>query len=92
MVELNSKGKLYGAPLSTIFIVRAHIPGLAEELRSIILGSNPEVTVAVDGDNYTITTHTEIKDVIVQFTLGQEYEADPGTGNVGKVRTVIIGP
>ena len=72
--------------------MRALILGLSEELRSLILGSNPEVTVAVDGDTYTITTHTEIKDVIVQFTLGQEYEADPGTGNVGKVRTVIIGP
>ena len=71
--------------------MRALILGLSEELRSLILGSNPEVTVAVDGDNYTITTHTEIKDVTVSFTLGQEYEADPGTGNVGKVTNVITG-
>jgi hypothetical protein len=65
--------------------------GLSEELRELILGSNPEVTVEVDGDNYKFTTHTEIKDVVTSFTLGQEYEADPGTGNVGKFITTLEG-
>ena len=48
-------------------------------LRSIVAATKPDIIIEVDGDNLTITTVTALKTIKVSFTLGQEYEADPGT-------------
>ncbi len=53
------------------------IPGVDAALA----GAKPDITIEVDGDNFTVTSLKTIK-----FTLGEEYEADPGTGKVAKVR------
>jgi hypothetical protein len=55
--------------------------------RNIIAATKPDITIEVSGDHYTVTTHTTIKDVKIAFTLGQEYEADPGTDKKAKVIT-----
>jgi hypothetical protein len=48
-------------------------------LRSIVAATKPDIIIEVDGDHYTITTVTALKTINVSFTLGQEYETDPGT-------------
>ena len=53
--------------------------------RNVIAATKPDITVEVAGDTYTFTTHTTLKTVKVTFTLGQEYEADPGTDRIAKV-------
>ena len=45
----------------------------------------PDLVVAVDGDNYSLTSTVGDKTIAISFTLGQEYEADPGVGKVSKV-------
>ena len=54
-------------------------------MRNIITRTKPDITVEADGDNYTFTTHTTLKTVVIKFTLGQEYDADHGTGRVARV-------
>ena len=51
----------------------------------MIAATKPDITVEADGDNYTFTTHTTLKTIKIAFTLGQEYEADPGTDRTAKV-------
>ena len=58
--------------------------------RNVIAATKPDITVEADGDSYTFTTHTALKTVKISFTLGQEYEADPGTDRVAKVRNPIF--
>ena len=53
--------------------------------RNIIAATKPDITIEVAGDHYTVTTHTTIKNVTIAFTLGQQYEADPGTDKKAKV-------
>jgi len=52
----------------------------------VIAATKPDVVVEVDGDNYTFTTITTLKTIKISFTLGQEYEADPGTDRTAKVK------
>ena len=53
--------------------------------RNVIAATKPDITVEADGDTYTFTTHTALKTIKITFTLGQEYEADPGTDKIAKV-------
>ena len=53
--------------------------------RKAINATTPDIIVEVDGDNYTISTVTSLKTVKISFTLGKEYEADPGTDRKAKV-------
>ena len=55
-------------------------------LRTIVAATKPDIIIEADGDVYTITTVTALKTIKVTFTLGQEYEADPGTEKKTKVR------
>ena len=57
-------------------------------LRSIVAATKPDIIIEVDGDNLTITTVTALKTIKVSFTLGQEYEADPGTDKTSTVSLV----
>ena len=63
----------------------AGIAGVGLIKRNVIAHTKPDITVEVDGDSYTVTTHTTLKTIKIAFTLGQEYEADPGTDRVAKV-------
>jgi hypothetical protein len=58
--------------------------------RNVIGATKPDITIEADGDHYTVTTHTTLKTIKIAFTLGQEYEADPGTDRVAKVRITNI--
>ena len=60
-------------------------------LRSIVAATKPDIIIEADGDNLTITTVTALKTITVSFTLGQEYEADPGTEKKTKVITLESG-
>ena len=53
--------------------------------RNVIACTKPDITVEISGDSYTVTTHTTLKTITISFTLGQEYEADPGTDRLTKV-------
>ena len=57
--------------------------------RNVVAATKPDITIEVDGDHYTVTTHTTLKNIKIAFTLGQEYEADPGTDRVAKVRSFL---
>nr|ACO14989.1 Fatty acid-binding protein, adipocyte [Caligus clemensi] len=59
--------------------------------RMAVSKTKPDIVVEVSGDNYTFTTKTSIKDVKISFTLGQEYECDPGTGRTAKYITTKEG-
>ncbi|CAB4057761.1 unnamed protein product [Lepeophtheirus salmonis] len=59
--------------------------------RMAITKSKPDIVVECSGDNYTFTTKTALKDIKISFTLGQEYECDPGTGRVAKYVTTKDG-
>ena len=48
--------------------------------RKTIASTRPDILVEVDDDNFTVTTVTSIKTIVEKFKLGEEYEADPGTG------------
>ena len=58
--------------------------------RSIIAATKPDIIIENDGDNYTVTTVTSIKTIKISFTLGQQYEADPGTDKKSKVFQLLI--
>ena len=47
--------------------------------RNVIASTKPDMIIEIDGDNYTVTTVTSLKTIKISFTLGKEYEADPGT-------------
>ena len=47
--------------------------------RNVIASTKPDMIIEIDGDNYTVTTITSLKTIKISFTLGKEYEADPGT-------------
>ncbi len=59
--------------------------------RKLIAATKPDIIVEVNGDNYHIKTVTAVKTVEISFTLGQEYEADPGTDRKAKYVTTLEG-
>ena len=63
------------------------VAGVGLVKRGLIACTKPDITVEIDGDNYTVTTHTSLRTIVIKFTLGQEYEADPGTDKLAKVTT-----
>jgi len=54
-------------------------------MRSIISATKPDIVIENDGNNYSVTTVTSLKTIKISFTLGQQYEADPGTDKKSKV-------
>ncbi len=42
--------------------------------------------IEVNGDHFIFQTITTLKTIKVEFDLGKEYEADPGTGRKAKVK------
>ena len=59
--------------------------------RKLIAASKPDMIVEVDGNRYTVTTILKLKTLKIAFTLGQVYEADPGTDRITKYITVKDG-
>ncbi|HAN74038.1 MAG TPA: hypothetical protein DCQ63_06915 [Planktothrix sp. UBA8402] len=59
--------------------------------RNVLASTKPDIVVEVDGDQFTITTITKLKTIKMSFTLGKEYEHDPGTDKVGKYITTFEG-
>jgi hypothetical protein len=57
--------------------------------RNVISATKPDIVIEVNGNNYTVTTITSLKTIAISFTLGQEYEADPGTDKKANV-TILI--
>ena len=55
--------------------------------RNLIAATKPDILIEADGDNYTVSTITSVKTIKISFTLGKEYEADPGTDKVSTVNT-----
>jgi hypothetical protein len=56
-------------------------------IRNVLASTKPDMIVEVDGNNFTITTITSLKTIKMSFTLGKEYQSDPGTNKVGKYIT-----
>ena len=56
--------------------------------RNVIASTKPDIVIEATGDNYTVTTITSLKTIKISFTLGQEYEADPGTDKTSTVSIV----
>ncbi len=59
--------------------------------RKLVAATSPDILVEVNGDTYNIKTVTSVKTVEVTFTLGKEYEADPGTDRTAKYVTTLEG-
>ena len=60
-------------------------------IRNVLASTKPDIVVEIDGDNFTITTVTSLKTIKMSFTLGKEYESDPGTNKIGKYITTFEG-
>jgi hypothetical protein len=58
--------------------------------RNLIAATKPDILIEADGDNYTVSTITSVKTIKISFTLGKEYEADPGTDKVSTVNTFFL--
>ena len=61
------------------------ITGLGMIKRKMLAGTQPNITITIDGNKCTIVTKITVKTITLSFTLGEEYEADPGTGETKKV-------
>ena len=59
--------------------------GVPEEQRKFLVATKPEIEVTVDGNQYTVVNKVGEKTINVSFKLGEEYEADRGDGETGKV-------
>jgi len=59
--------------------------GIGTIKSALITKTSPDVTIEVTGYHFKIVTHTTMKTITVEFNLGQEYEADPGTDKLKKV-------
>ncbi|MTJ09984.1 lipocalin/fatty-acid binding family protein [Anabaena sp. UHCC 0204] len=59
--------------------------------RTVLAKTTPDMIVEIDGDNFTITTVTNLKTIKISFTLGKEYDCDPGTNKVDKYITTLEG-
>ena len=59
--------------------------------RNLITSTKPDIVIEADGDNYTVTTITSLKTIKISFTLGKEYEADPGTDKTSTVIKTFFG-
>ena len=57
--------------------------------RNVIASTKPDIVIEANGDNYTVTTITSLKTIKISFTLGKEYEADPGTDKTSTVRAIF---
>lgn len=59
--------------------------------RSVMKKERPDISVGIDGDNFTVTIHEKLKTIKISFTLGKEYQCDPGTGKVNQYITTLEG-
>ena len=59
--------------------------------RNVIAKTRPDMIVEIDGDNFTVTTITTLKTIKISFTLGKEYQCDPGTDKVNNYITTLEG-
>lgn len=59
--------------------------------RNVLASTKPDIIVEVDGDQFTITTITSLKTIKMIFTLGQEYEYDPGIDKMDTYITTLEG-
>lgn len=59
--------------------------------RSVMTKERPDIVVEIDGDSFTVTTYGKLKTIKISFTLGKEYQCDPGTDKVNKYITTLDG-
>jgi len=65
--------------------------GVGMLTRKVILKTSPTMKIEINGKDVTTTTITSIKTIVIKFTLGEEYEADPGTGMPAKYVSTVEG-
>jgi len=65
--------------------------GVGMMQRKVIAKTSPDILVEVNGNDVSMTTVTSLKTMVFKYTLGQEYEADPGTGRSCKYITTREG-
>lgn len=56
-------------------------------MRKLGNSATPVVELTLDGDTYTMTTHTMLKTTTIKFKLGEEFEEERADG--AKVKSVI---
>merc|ERR1712079_321046 len=65
--------------------------GVGMMKRKIICATSPDIVMEVNWDEITSTTITSLKTIKISFTLGKEYEADPGTDKKAIYITTLEG-
>jgi hypothetical protein len=58
--------------------------------RNVVAATKPDILIEINGDNYTVSTITSLKTIKISFTIGQQYEADPGTGKKSNVTAFLL--
>ena len=56
--------------------------------RKAAAATKPDVHITITGNQYKVEQMSSFKNITAEFTLGEKYEADPGTGKNTWITTV----
>eukprot|EP00093_Oithona_nana_P010300 10300.XXX_24792_25109_1 [CDS] Oithona nana genome sequencing. len=56
--------------------------------RKAAAATKPDVNITITGNKYKVEQLSSFKNITVEFNLGEQYEADPGTGKNTYITTV----
>lgn len=87
-VNINGKYKFVSQTNFEEYLTAA---GVGMLKRKVICATSPDIVVAMEDQNCTVTTITNLKTIKISFTLGKEYEADPGTDRKAVYLTTLEG-
>ena len=62
--------------------------GMGMITRKAAAATKPDVHITITGNQYKVEQMSSFKNITAEFTLGEKYEADPGTGKNTWITTV----